>query len=128
VGHFAVPAGTAAGLGVLSSYLFSFYVLDLGLVQARTVATTVLILVGLYLILVLEASGRARSAAVSSLCLGLLGAYVVVLAVPFSREFFDLAIPGPAGWLTAAGGAGLAIAGLWLTDERFIPGGEARAA
>ena len=127
VGHFAVPAGTAAGLGVLSSYLFSVYVLDLGLVQARTVATTVLILVGLYLILALEASGRARSAAVTTLCASLIGAYAVVLAVPFAREFFELEIPGPAGWLTALGGAGLAVTGLWLTDERFTPGGEARA-
>ena len=127
VGHFAVPAGTAAGLGVLSSYLFAFYVLDLGLVQARTVAVTVLILVGLYLILVLEASGRTRSAAVSILCFALLAAYAVVLAVPFGRDFFELALPGPEGWLTAVGGAGLAVLGLWLTDERFAPGGEIRA-
>jgi cation-transporting P-type ATPase E len=128
VGHFAVPAGTAAGLGVLSSYLFSFYVLDLGLVEARTVAVSVLILVGLYLILVLEAAGRTRSAAVTMLCLALLGAYGVVLAVPFGREFFELALPGPTGWLTALGGAGLAVLGLWLTDERFAPGGEVRVA
>ena len=127
IGHFAVPAGTAAGLGVLSSYLFSFYVLDLGLVEARTVAVSVLILVGLYLILVLEAAGRTRSAAVSMLCLALLGAYAVVLALPFTRDFFELALPGPVGWLTVVGGAGLAVLGLWLTDERFAPGGELRA-
>jgi P-type E1-E2 ATPase len=128
VGRFAVPAGTAAGLGVLSSYLFSFYVLDLGLVEARTVAVSVLILVGLYLILVLEAAGRRRSAAVTTLCLALLGAYGVALALPFTREFFELALPGVTGWLTVLGGAGLAVLGLWLTDERFSPGGEVRAA
>ena len=126
VGHFAVPAGTAAGLGVLSGYFFSFYVLDLGLVAARTVATTVLILVGLYLILVLEASGRRRGAAVGTLCVALAAAYGLVLAVPFAREFFELAVPGVAVSLTAAAGAGLAVAGLWLTDERFTPGGEVR--
>jgi magnesium-transporting ATPase (P-type) len=128
VGRFAVPAGTAAGLGVLSSYLFSFYVLDLGLVEARTVAVSVLILVGLYLILVLEAAGRRRSAAVTTLCLALLGAYGVALALPFTREFFELALPGVTGWLTVLGGAGLAVLGLWLTDERFSPGGEVRTA
>jgi P-type E1-E2 ATPase len=128
VGRFAVPAGTAAGLGVLSSDLFSFYVLDLGLVEARTVAVSVLILVGLYLILVLEAAGRRRSAAVTTLCLALLGAYGVALALPFTREFFELALPGVTGWLTVLGGAGLAVLGLWLTDERFSPGGEVRAA
>jgi P-type E1-E2 ATPase len=128
VGRFAGAAGPAAGLGVLSSYLFSFYVLDLGLVEARTVAVSVLILVGLYLILVLEAAGRRRSAAVTTLCLALLGAYGVALALPFTREFFELALPGVTGWLTVLGGAGLAVLGLWLTDERFSPGGEVRAA
>jgi P-type E1-E2 ATPase len=126
VGNFAVPAGTAAGLGVLSSYLFSYYVLDLGLLEARTVATSVLILVGLYLILVLEASGRLRGAAVTTLCLALLGAYAAVLAVPGLRDFFQLVPLGVTGSLTVLGGTGLAIAGLWLTDERFTPGGETR--
>ncbi len=126
IGRFSVPAGGAAGIGVLSSYLFSFYVLDLGLVEARTVATTTLILVGLYLIIVLEAAGRVRAPAVLVLCLSLLGAYVFILAVPWTREFFELAVPGPAACLTALGGAGLAATSLWLTDERFAPGGEAR--
>ncbi|HXV95034.1 MAG TPA: HAD-IC family P-type ATPase, partial [Gaiellaceae bacterium] len=126
ISSFAVPAGTAAGLGVLSSYLFSTYVLQIDLVEARTVATTVLILVGLYLIVVLEASSRLRSAAVTTLCLTLLAAYCVVLALPGMREFFELAVPGPAAWVTALVGAVLAILGLWLTDERFTPGGQAR--
>ena len=43
VASFSVPAGTAAGLGVLSSYLFALNVLDLPLIEARTVATTVLV-------------------------------------------------------------------------------------
>ena len=67
--RFALPAGTAAGLGVVSSYLFALNVLDLPLESARTVAVTVVVLVGLYLLLALEASGGKRSAAVSLLCL-----------------------------------------------------------
>src|SRR5205823_1804055 len=63
IARFAVPAGTAAGLGVLSSYLFALDVLGEPLVSARTVATTALVIVGLYLILALEASGRRRRAA-----------------------------------------------------------------
>ena len=43
IGRFAIPAGTAAGLGVLSSYLFALDVLDLSLVESRTVAATVLL-------------------------------------------------------------------------------------
>jgi P-type E1-E2 ATPase len=120
--RFAVPAGTAAGLGVLSSYLFALNVLDLQLEVARTVAVTVLVLVGLYLILALEAIGKTRSAAVSTLCLALLGAYFLVLLLPFTRHFFALALPGPSVILVSVVGAGIAIAGLAVTDDQFIPG------
>jgi hypothetical protein len=74
------------------------------------------------LIIALEAAGRVRSAAVSTLCAALLGAYFVVLALPFTRSFFALDVPGLGGWLIVILGAAIAIAGLWLTDDRFIPG------
>jgi len=48
VSRFALPAGTAAGLGVVSSYLFALNVLDEPLVEARTVAATVLVAVAVY--------------------------------------------------------------------------------
>src|SRR5207253_3132736 len=65
VGRFAVPAGTAAGLGVLASFVFSRNVARVPLADARTVATTALVLVGLYLLLALEAT-TSRSAACCS--------------------------------------------------------------
>jgi P-type E1-E2 ATPase len=122
VSSFSVPAGTAAGLGVLSSYLFALNVLDLPLVEARTVATTVLVTVGLYLIVALEASGRRRGTAVSALCVALASLYVLALTVPFTRDFFALAAPGLAIFATALTGAAFAIAGLVITSERFLPG------
>ena len=54
---------------------------------------TVLVLVGLYLVLVLEAAGRARSTAVIGLCLVLLALYGVILAFGGPRDFFELAVP-----------------------------------
>ena len=117
-----MPAGVAAALGVLSSYLFALNVLDMSLVESRTVATTVLILVGLYLIVALEASGRTRGAWVSALAFGLLALYVLVLATPSVREFFDLAVPGFAAVVTSLVGAALAIGSLWMTGDRFVPG------
>jgi magnesium-transporting ATPase (P-type) len=119
---FALPAGTAAGLGVLSSYWFALHVLDLPVLESRTVATTALIAVGLYYVLVLEAAGRKRGAAVSSLVLALAAGYALVLAWPWSRDFFALAIPSPAMLATAAGGSALVLLGLWLADPRFAPG------
>jgi cation-transporting ATPase E len=122
VAAFSVPAGTAAGLGVISSYLFALNVLDLPLVEARTVATTVLVAVGLYLILALEAGGRRRSTAVGALCATLAGLYLLTLAVPFTRAFFALAGPDPLVLATALTGAAFAVGGLALTSERFLPG------
>jgi cation-transporting ATPase E len=121
VARFAVPAGTAAGLGVLASYLFALNVLDLPLTGARTVATTVLVGVGLYLVVVLESTSRRREAAVGALCLALVGLYALVLLVPAGRSFFELAAPGVSIIVTAATGIGLAAGGLWLVDERFVP-------
>jgi len=120
VARFAVPAGTAAGLGVLSSYLFALDVANEPLVEARTVATTTLVLVGLYLIYLLEGRGRlTRRISVLGLCAAMLGLYVLVLVTPAGRSFFDLALT----WSLPASvfGAAFAAAGLWLTDERFVP-------
>ena len=121
VARFAVPAGTTAALGVLASYLFALNVIDLPLVEARTVATSVLVVVGLYLVLALEASGRRRGAAVSALCLALGALYVLVLLAPSTRGFFELAPLDPVIVVTTAFGAGFALASLWLTDDRFVP-------
>ena len=119
--RFSLPAGTAAGLGVLSSYFFALNVLDLGVREARTVATTTLVLVGLYLILALEAEGRRRSSAVALLVATLLAGYVAVLLAPFAREFFLLAPLSLAVALPAVAGAALAALGLAALDPRFVP-------
>jgi cation-transporting ATPase E len=122
VGRFAVPAGTAAGLGVLASFVFARNVGRLPLIEARTIATTVLVLVGLYLILVLEASTRRRAAAVGTLTGAMLVLYALVIAAPGTRHFFALTVPGPGGVFLALAGAAIAVTGLWLTDDRFVPG------
>jgi magnesium-transporting ATPase (P-type) len=121
VARFAVPAGAAAGLGVLASYLFALNVVNLDLVESRTVATTVLVIVGLYLILALEASGLRRGAAVSLMCLGLAVLYLAVLAFPATRDFFAVSPPTFVVITISVAGAALSIVGLALTDERFVP-------
>lgn len=121
VGRFAVPAGVAAGLGVTITYLISVNVFDLGLLQSRTAATSTLIVIGLYLVLALEATSTKRARLVGALCAGLLAAYVVILLVPGLRRFFELAVPNPAALVLIAVGSAAAIGFLWLTDDRFVP-------
>ena len=120
-GRFSVPAGVGAGLGVTVSYLVALNVLDLGLRQSRTAATTTLILVGLYLVLALEATSTTRARWVGALCGGLLLAFVLVLLLPATRHFFALAIPSLAALALVVVGTGVAIGFLWLTDDRFVP-------
>jgi P-type E1-E2 ATPase len=122
VAGFAVPAGTAMGLGVLSSYLFALNVVNLPVIEAQTVAVTVLVTVGLYLILVLEAAGRKRGVAVMALCVVLYALYWLALAIPGTRHFFELAVPNVAVLACSVFGVALAIVGLWFTGDRFVVG------
>jgi P-type E1-E2 ATPase len=122
IARFAIPAGTAAGLGVLASYLFVYDVLDRPLKESRTVATTVLLVVGLYLIMALESTTTRRGKWVGALCAVLAAFYALVLILPSGRHFYALDVPGPLSWLAIAGGAALAVGGLVGTDDRFIPG------
>ena len=80
VGRFAVPAGTAAGIGVLSSYLFALNVAGVPLEEARTAATAVLIGIGLYLVIALEATPGSRRTWVVGLVAGLVVAFLVVMS------------------------------------------------
>jgi cation-transporting P-type ATPase E len=117
VARFAVPAGALAGVGVVASYLFALHDLDLPVREARTVATSVLVLVGLYLVLLLEHGGRRlRHNLISVMCAVLAGIYVLALAEPAIRHFFDLATPTPAIVLTSLAGAALSMACLYLAQ------------
>jgi cation-transporting P-type ATPase E len=119
VASFAIPAGTAAGLGVVSSYLFAAEALNQDLVHARTVSVTVLTLVGLYFVFILEASGGQRDRWVGALCLVLFALYCLCLAFSGPRDFFELAVPNAAVVLCSLGGSAIAIAGLVMMDDRF---------
>jgi magnesium-transporting ATPase (P-type) len=117
VARFAVPAGTLVGVGVVASYLFALHDLDLPVHEARTVATSVLVLVGLYLVLAIERGGRRlRRNLISLMCAALAGVYALAFILPFTRHFFELAVPTPAIVLSALGGAALSIVLLYLAQ------------
>ncbi|HYM46271.1 MAG TPA: HAD-IC family P-type ATPase [Solirubrobacteraceae bacterium] len=94
VARFAVPAGVVVGTGVVAGYLFALHDLDLAVGQARTVAVTILVACGLYLVMALEAEGSLRrSTLVGGMCAVLAGLYVLALLLPSTRRFFALTVP-----------------------------------
>lgn len=127
VARFAVPAGFIAGTGTVTGYLFALHDLDCTVVQARTVATAVLVMVGLYLVLALEAAGsRRRLTLLSGMCLFLGGVFVAAFLFPTVRRFFELSVPTPGMIATALVASLLAIGALALAG--FTPAtGEAAA-
>ena len=109
VARFSIPVGFSLAFGVTASYLAALKLYDLPLTQARTVATTVMLLVMLYLILLIEASSLFRGAAVLVMCMTLFAVYVGILLLPFGRSFFALAGPDTTIVLIVAGGSLIAI-------------------
>ncbi len=122
VARFAVPAGVAAGLGVVAGFLIALNVLETSLTEARTVAVTTLILIGLYFVLILEGQGATarRLRWVSLLCGSCWWPTPWPSAGPrrasSSRSTGPTRSPSPPRCCAA-----LAIGGLWITDDRFAP-------
>jgi cation-transporting ATPase E len=116
VARFAVPGGLALAVAVIASYLVAHEALDVSTTDARTVATSVLVYVGLYLVWLLERASSLHPRLVGALCLLLGGGYVALLMLPPLRDFFALSAPEPAiVALSAAAtvlGAALARAGI----------------
>ncbi|MBM3665284.1 MAG: HAD-IC family P-type ATPase, partial [Actinobacteria bacterium] len=119
--RFALPAGVAAGLGVVSAYLFALNVLFDDVALGRTVAVTALMAIGLWLVLVLEVSGVKRSAWVIFMCMAMAGLYVMVLLVSPLRDFFELTTIGALSAVVAISGAAITASGLWMLDRQFRP-------
>jgi magnesium-transporting ATPase (P-type) len=117
--RFSVPAGIAVGVAVLGAYLLALQALDLPLAEARTVATTVMLGGMLFLIVQLEGHTAGRTRLVEGLVVLMAASYVVVLLVPFTREFFALARPDALVAAISAGGVlaacGLAYAALRMS-------------
>ncbi len=115
VARFSLPAGLAAGIGILSAYLLARYAFDLSLIEARTVTAATVVSSGLAIVIVLEDEPGQRRLAVAALCALMALGFVLVCAIPAGREFFDLATPTSeivAAWAigTAIGLALLAVA------------------
>jgi cation-transporting P-type ATPase E len=107
IARFSLPAGLAAGIGILSAYLLARYAFDLSLTEARTVTAATVVTAGLAIVIVLEDEPGNRRLAVGALCAVMALGFALVCAIPAGREFFDLATP--TGGIVAAWAIGTAV-------------------
>jgi cation-transporting ATPase E len=103
---FATRAAFGVAAGVAIPFVLGVEALDLDVVQARTISVSVFVVASLYVIFALEATSPSRARWVGGMCLALLAAYVLVVAIPFFRDLFEVDIPsGRVLWLVCLGAA-----------------------
>jgi magnesium-transporting ATPase (P-type) len=112
VAQFAIPAGVAIGIGIAAGYLVARYGFDLGLVHSRTVATGIVVVCGLAVVMRLENQPGRRRLAVLALCVAMALLFVLALAVPFLRSFYELATPTGESAVAWAIGVALGVGGM----------------
>jgi cation-transporting ATPase E len=124
VARFAVPAGSLVGVGLVAGYLFARHDLGLSLQDSRTVAVTILVACGLYLVMALEAEGSLKhSGLVAGMCAALAGLYVGALLIHATRHFFALTLPSLEMILTALLASAISCGALALSGYTlYSPG------
>ena len=113
VGRFSLPAGVVMAGAVVLAFLADRELRGRSEVDARTVAVTVMVAVGLYVLLVLDRDRMRTSrpyAVTVAVLVGVLAlGYLAVLSSPGLRDFFALSRPGFVDWLVVAAAVALSV-------------------
>lgn len=109
--RFAVPAGLGAATIAFAGYgIARWDFVGAGLIEAQTVATTTMVLLGLWILFeLIKPLNRGRTIMIGAL----FGAFAAVLALPAGRKFFELELPSARGWAVITVGV---IVGALLID------------
>jgi cation-transporting ATPase E len=119
--RIAIPCGFVAAAATFGSYAFARNVQHVTLTEARTTATLVLMVVGLY---VLSIFARPITPYRAMLVASMVGLFVLVLVVPQAREFYALNIPETRALVGGAIIAGIAVSVLeigWIWVQHRLP-------
>ena len=108
---FAVPAGIIAALAAWTSYAVALWV-DEPVIKAQQAATVTLFMVAMG---VLAISARPLNPVRWSIILAMVGAFVLVLYVPFLSEFFALSLSPERYSLVAVGVGALGALAVWFS-------------
>jgi magnesium-transporting ATPase (P-type) len=112
VASFAIPAGLAIGIGIAAGFLIARYGFDLGLTRSRTVATGIAVVCGLAVVMRLENQPGKRRLAVGALCAAMALLFLLALAIPLLRDFYELTPPTAQAALAWGIGVTLGIGGM----------------
>jgi hypothetical protein len=104
--------------GVIAGYLVGYELLDLDLESSRTISVSVFVVMSLYVVFALEATSWRRATWVGGMCVGLVAAYVLSIAIPFVRNFFELVVPEGTVLGMIALGCGVSLLALILLGVR----------
>jgi len=107
VARFAVPAGIVAASATFAGYALAGSQPGVRLIEERTMAVIVLFLIGLWVLGILA---RPLNAWKGALIAAMAAAFLVTLAVPGVREFFELRLPSVLVSFAGLGVAAMAIA------------------
>jgi cation-transporting P-type ATPase E len=112
--RFAGPTGVVAAVATLVAYRVAANEPGVSLAEAQTAAVLTLTWVGFA---VLAIVAKPLTAWRVALLWGLAGAFVAIVAIPATREFFALELPPPIVWL-----AGIGIAAItWWVAQGLVP-------
>jgi cation-transporting P-type ATPase E len=115
---FASRAAIGIAAGVAIPFVLAVEAFDLDVIDARTVSVTVFVVASLYVVFALEATSPRRARWVGALCLALVAGYVLVIAIPFFRDLFDVEVPSGRALGLVCLGAGIALVVLTLVGIR----------
>ncbi|MDQ1521256.1 MAG: cation-transporting P-type ATPase [Actinomycetota bacterium] len=122
--RLAIPCGFVAAVATFTSYAFARRVNGVGLTEARTTATLVLLVVGLWILALLARPITPfRAALVASMA----GVLALILVIPRARTFYALELPPADAILGGVVMAGAAVAVLelgWTFVQRRLPPAE----
>jgi cation-transporting ATPase E len=108
--RFTLPAGLVAALAALAAGSLSRFQPSISLAQSRTMATLVLTVVGLW---VLGELARPFNWWKTSLVLVMVLGFLMVIAIPWLRDFFALELPS---WQAVLETVGVAAAAVFLLE------------
>ena len=112
--RFSVPAGAVAGVTTFIGYEIVRRIDDVTIDEARTCATFTLLGIGLVVLVLVSRPLRPWKI---GLVLAMAASYAIVLAVPFTRDYFELVLPTGIAWLVVVLAGLIGSIGVMITSH-----------